>query len=399
MEGRIVNTQGDGHMPPTYDVIIVGLGGMGSAAAYHLAARGQRVLGLERFGPAHDRGSSHGGSRIYRQAYFEDPAYVPLLLRAHDLWQKLGVDSGRNVFTRTGGLMIGRENSLAFSGTLRSAREWGLDHEVLDAADIRRRFPTFAPGAEDVGFYESRAGVARPEATVAAHLDLARAHGAELRFEEPVRSWDADGPGGRAWVATGRGSYTADRLVVAPGAWAPRLLSGLGVEVTVERQVMHWFQPEGGTGPYVPDRHPVYIWEDPDGTQIYGFPALDGPDGGAKIAFFRKGAPSDPDTLDRRIHPEEIEDMAAYLRPRIPTLPGRHLRGAACMYSNTPDGHFVLARHPEHPRVTVACGFSGHGFKFVPVIGEIIADLVTEGTTGHPVALFDPRRVRVQPRR
>ncbi|WP_455351849.1 N-methyl-L-tryptophan oxidase [Streptomyces sp. SYSU K217416] len=381
-------------MPPSYDVIVVGLGGMGSAAAYHLAARGQRVLGLERFGPAHNLGSSHGGSRIYRQAYFEDPAYVPLLLRAHELWDKLGVDSGREVFTETGALMIGREDSLAFSGTLRSAQQWGLDHEVLDAAGIRRRFPTFNPAAEDVAFYERKAGLARPETTVAAHLDLAGALGAELHFEEPVVAWEAE-DSGRVWVATDRGSYTADRLVIAPGAWAPKLLSGLGVPVRIERQVMYWFQPEGGTGPFTSDRHPVYIWEDPDGTQIYGFPALDGPEGGAKVAFFRKGVPSDPDALDRRIHPEEITAMQEYLRPRIPTLPGRYLKAAACMYSNTPDEHFVLSQHPEHPQVTVACGFSGHGFKFVPVIGEILADLATEGSTEHPIALFDPRRVRV----
>ncbi|MEU8749498.1 N-methyl-L-tryptophan oxidase [Streptomyces chartreusis] len=379
----------------SHDVIVVGLGGMGSAAAYHLAARGRRVLGLERFGPAHNLGSSHGGSRIYRQAYFEDPAYVPLLLRAHELWEKLAADSGREVFTETGGLMIGREDSAAFAGTLRSAHQWGLDHEVLGAGDIRRRFPTFNPAPEDVAFYERRAGIALPEATVTAHLDLARAHGAELHFAETVLGWEADGPGGRARVVTDRGAYTADRLVIAPGAWAPTLLSGLGVSVSVERQVMYWFQPVGGTRPFRPDRHPVYIWEDPDGTQIYGFPSLDGPEGGAKVAFFRKGVPSDPDTLDRRIHRDEIAAMADHLRSRIPTLPGRFLKAAACMYANTPDEHFVLAPHPEHPQVTVACGFSGHGFKFVPVVGEILADLATEGTTEHPIALFDPRRARV----
>ncbi|GAA3783298.1 N-methyl-L-tryptophan oxidase [Streptomyces phyllanthi] len=382
-------------MPASYDVIVVGLGGMGSAAAYHLAARGRRVLGLERFGPAHNLGSSHGGSRIYRQAYFEDSAYVPLLLRAHELWEKLAVDSGREVFIETGGLMIGRESSAAFAGTLDSARRWDLDHEVLTAADIRRRFPTFRPAAEDVGFHERRAGVALPEATVTAHLELAQAHGAELHFAEGVLGWEADGPGRKAWVVTDRGAYTADRLVIAPGAWASKLLPDLGVNVTVERQVMYWFQPESGVGPFSADRHPVYIWEDPDGTRIYGFPALDGAEGGAKVAFFRKGVPSDPDSLDRRIHPDEITAMSEYLRTRIPTLPGSFLKAAACMYANTADEHFVVSQHPDHPRVTVACGFSGHGFKFVPVVGEILADLATEGTTKHSIALFDPRRVRV----
>lgn len=378
-------------MPPSYDVIVVGLGGMGSAAACHLAARGQRVLGLERFGPAHGLGSSHGGSRIYRQAYFEDPAYVPLLLRAHDLWTKLAADSGREVFTRTGGIMIGPEESQTFSGSLRSARQWGLDHEVLDAAAVRRRFPIFTPGPGDVALLEPRAGIARPEETVTAHLELAASHGADLRFEEPVTAWEAEGSGA-VRVVTPCGSYSAGQLVIAPGAWAPRLLSGLGVPVSVERQVMYWFQPDGGTGPFGADRNPVYVWEDPEGVQIYGFPAIDGPGGGAKVAFFRKGLPADPDTLDRQARPEEVAAMADQVRPRIPALPDRFLKAVACMYTTTPDEHFVIARHPGHPQVTVACGFSGHGFKFVPVVGEILADLAVDGRTAHPIALFDPRR-------
>jgi monomeric sarcosine oxidase len=380
----------------TYDVIVAGLGGMGSAAAAHLAARGQRVLGLERFGPAHDRGSSHGGSRIVRQSYFEDPAYVPLLVRAYELWNRLARDSGSDVLTLTGGIYLGRPDSGVVAGSLRAAREWNLPHEVLEAADIRRRFPTLAPGDGEVGLYEDAAGFARPEATVAAHLSLAGKAGAELRFGEPVLDWAAT-PDGGVRVSTRAGTYEAGRLVLCPGAWAPEVLADLGLPLVVERQVMYWFQPDGGVAPYTPDRHPIYIHEDAAGMQVYGFPAIDGPDGGAKVAFFRRGGPTTADALDREVHPQEVAVIAGHLRSVLPTLPGRFLHGTPCMYTTTPDEHFVIAVHPGHAQVSVACGFSGHGFKFVPVVGEILADLATEGTTRHPIGLFDPGRPALRP--
>ncbi|MFD7108283.1 N-methyl-L-tryptophan oxidase [Streptomyces celluloflavus] len=385
-------------MSPSYDVIVLGLGGMGSAAAHHLAARGARVLGLEKFGPVHQRGSSHGGSRITRQSYFEDPAYVPLLLRAHELYARLARDSGRRVATLCGGVMVGRPGSRTVAGALRSARTWDLPHEMLDAKEIRRRFPTLAPAADEVALYEARAGFVRPEHTVAAQLQLAGQSGAALHFQEPVTRWEAL-PGGRGVrVHTPDDTYTAGQLVICPGAWAPRLLAGLGVPFTIERQVMYWFAPDGGTAPYAPEQHPVYIWEDTAGVQIYGFPAIDGPEGGAKVAFFRKGTVCTPENIDRTVHEDEVRAMAAQAARLLPTLPGRFLSAATCMYSNTPDEHFVITRHPAHPdAVTVACGFSGHGFKFVPVVGEILADLALTGETGHPIELFDPGRLTAAP--
>jgi sarcosine oxidase len=371
----------------SYDVVVLGLGGMGSAAAAHLAARGQRVLGLERFGPAHALGSSHGGSRVIRQSYFEDPAYVPLLQRSYELWEQAERDSGTDLLTLTGGLYFGRPDSPTVAGSLLSARQWDLPHELLDAAEIRKRFPTLTPADDEVGLYEDAAGFVRPEASVAAHLDLAARRGAELRFEEPVTRWQATASGVR--VTTAAGSYEADRLVVCPGSWAPQVLAELGIPLVVERQVMYWFQPAGGVGPY--EDHPVWI-HGSDQLQAYGFPAVDGPDGGVKTAFFRHGAATTPETIDRTVHDEEVAFMAGHLEGLAPTLPGRFLRAAACMYTTTPDEHFVVAIHPAHHRVVVACGFSGHGFKFVPVIGEILADLATGGSTRHPIGLFDPRR-------
>lgn len=374
----------------SYDVVVVGLGGMGSAAAAHLADRGLRVLGLERFGPAHALGSSHGGSRIIRQSYFEGAAYVPLLRRAYELWAELEAESGADLMTLCGGLYLGRPTGRVVTGSLAAAREWDLPHELLTADRIRRRFPTLTPADDEVGVFEDAAGFVRPEASVSAHLTLAGRHGAELRFEEPVLSWTASSSG--VSVTTAAGTYSADRLVLCPGAWAPHLLADLGVPMTVERQVMHWFQPSAGVEPFLPDRHPVWLREAPDGMQPYGFPALDGPDGGVKVAFFRRGVVCTPETIDRSVASEEIDYMAARLREIVPTLPGRFLTAAACMYTTTPDEHFVIAPHPGVDRVVVACGFSGHGFKFVPVVGEILADLVVDGSTNHPIGLFDPAR-------
>jgi sarcosine oxidase len=374
-----------------YDVIVIGLGGMGSAAACRLAGRGLRVLGLDRHRPVHDQGSSHGGSRLTRQAYFEDPAYVPLLLRAAELWPEVEAASGRTIVHWTGGVMVGRPESRTVAGSLRSAREWDLPHELLDAAEIRRRFPTMTPEPDEVALYERGAGLVIPEESVAAHLELAARAGAELHHEEPVTGWRAE-PGRGVHVTTSRAAYTAGQLVICPGAWAPDLLAGLGVPFGIERQVQYWFAPAGGVAPFRAERHPVYLWEADGGRQFYGFPSFGDPAGGVKVAFFRGGQSCTPGTIDRTVAAAEVEAMRAFVAPRMPDLPGTFLRAATCMYTNTPDEHFVIARHPAHDQVVVACGFSGHGFKFVPVVGEIVADLVADGQTAHPIALFDPAR-------
>ena len=377
---------------PAHDVIVVGLGGMGSATVQHLAARGYRVLGLERFGPGHGHGASHGGSRITRQSYFEGPEYVPLLLRAYELFDRLARDSGQDVITLTGGVMVGRPESRTVAGALESARLHQLEHEVLDATELRRRFPTMAPAAGEVAVYEAKAGFVRPERTVLAQLELAVGYGADLHFGEPMESWRPD-TGGGVRVRTASGEYTAGQLVITPGPWAPDLLADLGVRFRVERQVQHWFRPRGGVEPFLAGRHPVYIWEPAGGSQIYGFPAIDGPDGGVKVAFFRRGTITTPDGLDTAVHSGEIAEMATAARRVLPDLPGEWLRGEPCLYTTTPDEHFVISRHPAHEAVTVACGFSGHGFKFVPVVGEIVADLATGGSTRHPIGLFHPSRL------
>ena len=380
----------------SYDVIVAGLGGMGSAAAYHLARRGQRVLGLERFGKAHDQGSSHGGSRIIRQAYFEDSSYVPLTLRAYELWEELERETGRELMTITGGLFIGPEGARTVTGSIESAKEWDLEYAVLDASDIRTRFPIFEPRDGVVALYEAKAGIVRPEMGVAAHLDAAEAKGAELRFEEPVFSWEASGSGEGVRVTTERNVYEAGRLVVSPGAWAPELLADLSLPLEVQRIVQFWFMPKGGVEQFRVGRVPIWIWETEDGLQLYSFPSHDDPEDGVKVAFFRVGPVCTPETIDRTIHDREVEHIRSYLREHVPALDGEFLRAKTCMYTNTPDEHFVISIHPDHPQVAIACGFSGHGYKFCGVVGEILADLATAGSTRHPIDSFSPTRLGIR---
>lgn len=361
-----------------FDVIVVGLGGMGCAAAAHASSRGKRVLGLEQFQPAHDQGSSHGRSRVIRLAYFEDPAYVPLLRRAYELWRILEEKTGRRVLQLTGGLMIGAPESDVFSGSLRSAREHDLAHEILDAAAIRRRFPALTPDAATVALFEKDAGIIFPEEAIRAHLDIATDNGAHVHFDERVETWEQKG--GHIVVRTSRGRYECERLILAPGAWARELFKIEWLPLEVEPQQLHWFEPLGGDAPFSPDRFPIYIWDLGDGVQFYGFPADD--EGRVKVAFFRS-----------KVKGEEA--MRAALQPCIPAIGGGVLvETVACKYTLTPDQHFVIGRHPEFEQVTIASPCSGHGYKFASVIGEILADLAIDGQTRHPVALFNPTRFR-----
>ena len=362
-----------------FDAMVIGLGGMGSAAAAHLASRGQRVLGLEQFQPAHNQGSSHGRSRVIRLAYFEDPAYVPLLRRAYELWRRLEIDTGRRLLQVTGGLMIGTPDSEVVSGSLRSAREHDLAHEMLDSAEIRRRFPPFTPRQETVAFYEKEAGSLFPEEAIRAHLDVAVDRGAHVHFDERVEDWRVT-TSGSVEVTTTRSRYEAGRLVIAPGSWAPQLFKLPWLPLEIEPQVLYWVEPSGGSAPYAADRFPIYIWDLGDGVQLYGFPA--DADGRVKVAFFRTRSGDEP-------------SLRAALAPCLPSLAsGRLVETASCKYTLTPDHHFVIGLHPEHEQVVIASPCSGHGYKFACVVGEILADLAIDGATRHPVSLFSPTRFR-----
>jgi sarcosine oxidase len=285
------------------------------------------------------------------------------------------------------------------AGSLASARAWDLPHELLETAEVRRRFPAFRVDDDTVALYEDRAGVVRPEQTVLEHLRRATAAGADLRFGQRVLGWTADSGGEGVTVATVTGEHRAASLVVSAGAWAPQLLPWLAPQLTVERQLLFWFTPDGGIDRFRAPDHPIFIWEHSATRQFYGFPAAGTAADGVKVSFFRNGRETDPDQLDRAVTPAEVEEMRDHLAARLPALAGTFVRGVACMYTNTPDQHFVIALHPDQPQVAVAAGFSGHGFKFVPLVGEVLADLVTERATAHPIGLFDPARFDLADRR
>jgi sarcosine oxidase len=368
-----------------FSVIIVGLGAMGSAVACHLARRGERVLGLDQFAPPHALGSSHGQTRIIREAYFEHPVYVPLVQRAYELWSELERQTGRSLFRETGGMMIGKPDGAVVAGAKRSAKEHSLQHEIFSAAEVRTRFPALQPTDEMIAVWEPRAGMLFPEACIEAHLTMARKHGADLRADEPVLNWAGDGDGVR--VVTSKAAYHAGQLVLTAGSWTQSLLRDLNLPLAIERQVQFWFEPKHRVW-FRPDNCPIHIWEHEPGRFFYGFPDLGG---GVKVARHHEGERVNADSINREVRPEEVEAMRSIVRQFLPEADGPLRSAVVCMYTNTPDGHFFIDRHPANPRVLIASPCSGHGFKFSSVIGEVMADLLTEGRTPFDLSLFRNR--------
>jgi sarcosine oxidase len=368
------------------EVIVAGLGAHGSSAAYHLASRGASVLGFDRFARGHTLGSSGGLSRIIRLSYYEHPDYVPLLGRAWTLWRELERAGGETLLTATGGLYAGDPHGELVAGALESARRHHLEHELLDAALLRERFPLFEWPDDWQGVFERQAGWLAPERSIETHLRLAERHGAALRFEEPIERWTSTPDGVR--VTTAVGTYEAEHLVIAAGAWMAQLAPALAPELSVERSVLFWFEPTA-------ERHafaelPVYIVQDTDRI-FYGFPYIEGQ--GVKVAGLHFGDRADPDTVDRTASASDEERVRAWLRRRMPLANGKRRDAKVCMYTNTPDAHFIVDRLAEDPNVVVASACSGHGFKFSSVIGEILADLVLKGETRHPIGFLSARRL------
>ena len=375
-------------MAPAYDVIVAGLGAMGSATAYHLSLAGLRVLGLDRFHPPHDRGSSHGRTRIIREAYFEHPLYVPLVQRAYDLWGKLEAAAGRRLFLQTGGLMIGPPDGVIVRGALLSASEHRLRHQLLPASELQARFPALQPDPAMVGVWEPRAGILFPELAIQSHLELAAKQGATLRFDESVTKWEPLGGGVR--VTTPQGAYEARRLLLSSGAWLAGLVPELNLRLAVERQAQFWFDPGAGDDRFDPGLCPFHIWEYAPPRFFYGFPNLGE---GVKVAFHHEGEPSDPDRVRRDVSSQEIETMRALLRRFMPQADGHLKSTAVCLYTNTPDEHFLLDYHPAHRQVLIASPCSGHGFKFSPVIGELAAGMLQDQSPHFDLGLFQIGRV------
>ena len=374
-------------MSESYDVIVIGMGGMGSAAAAHLAARGQRVLGLEQFGRLHKLGSSHGHSRIIREAYLEAPEYVPLVQRAYRLWRDLEAETGLELLTITGGLTIGAPGSQFVEGALASARLHDLPYELLDGRQAHERFPGLALGDELVAVHEPNAGYLRPEDCIDAHLIVASRQGADLHFDEGAAVWQADGDG--VVVRTGRGEYRSERLVIAPGPWAGQVLADLNLPLEVERIVNIHAEP-AQPDLYTADRFPVYLLEVPEG-EYYGFPALPGQ--GVKFGRHEGGEITTPQAVRREVEPAEAQALLDVLGRYLPGAAGKVMLTLTCIYTNTPDANFIIDLHPEHRNVAIACGFSGHGYKFASVVGEVLADLATESQSRHDIGFLSLARL------
>jgi sarcosine oxidase len=365
-----------------YDAIVIGLGAMGSATLYQLARRGARVLGIDRHAPPHALGSSHGDTRITRLAIGEGAHYTPLVKRAHAIWRELEKETRADLLTQCGELIISgaaRRSSIHvegfFQNTVEAARAHDIAHELLDAGEIRRRFPLFNVRDDEIGYFEPEAGFVRPERCMAAQLALAEHLGAKIHRNEIVETFEASSAG--VTVKTDRGAYCADKIVIAAGAWLPQLLGGdFAALLSVYRQVVHWFAIEGDARALAPECFPVFIWELSDWPRgIYGIPSTDG--ASLKVATEQYAATTAPDSVDRSVSPQEIAEMhARVVAPNIKGITSRSVKTTVCLYTVTPDAGFIIDHLPQSERVIVASCCSGHGFKHSPAIGEILADMV-----------------------
>ncbi|HEV7679370.1 MAG TPA: N-methyl-L-tryptophan oxidase [Candidatus Dormibacteraeota bacterium] len=374
-------------MQPAFDVAVIGLGAMGSATLWRLAARGARVVGVDRFDPPHDRGSSHGESRIIRTAYFEDPAYLPLLREAFPLWRSLEQESGAELLTMTGAAMIGRMGSEVIKGAQRTATVYGLPHRMFQGAEAARRFPQHRLRRDDVVFHEEQGGVLRPELSVAAALRAARDRGAQVMTGTVVHAVEPVDGGVR--ISVDGDIVVARSAVICAGAWTGRLVPELAPHLSVERQVNAWF-PVHDAGEFAAEGFAVFIREMNEDHYVYGVPA---PDGTVKLAVHHEGAPVDPDTVSRQVGEDDLAPLREHAGDWMLAMDPDPVRSIVCVYTNTPDEHFVVDTLPGAPQVTVVSACSGHGFKFAPVIGDIAADLALQRSTARDISRFSLQRL------
>jgi sarcosine oxidase len=369
-------------MPRNYDVIVVGVGAMGAAACWQLASRGVKVLGLEQFPLVHALGSSHGHTRMIRLAYYEHPDYVPLLHRAYALWDQLEAESGEKVLYRTGGIYMGPPDGHVVSGATRAARQHKLDHQLFSHAELAQAYPHFTLPEDFTGIHEPQAGFVLCEKAIAQFTRLALQNGATIHAHEPVRQIDF----ATKTVTTDQDAYRAKNLLLCGGPWSGKLLSDLKLNLVVTRQPLGWLWPSNPSN-FSLGQFPVWGIEQPDGSLAYGFPMLnDLP--GLKLARHAPGQPADADTVSRDATPSDRAEILSIAERYIPGAVGPLLALRICLYTNSPDGHFIIDRHPGCEGVYLACGFSGHGFKFASVIGQVLADLATTGQTPLPIGFL-----------
>lgn len=396
---------------PHYDAIVIGLGAIGAATLYQLAKRGARVLGMDRFNPPHDQGSSHGESRITRLAIGEGDEYVPLVQRSHDIWRELEALTGRNIMTTTGGLVLAPRDRLAahhgkadfVRRTIDCATRHGIAHEVLDAAEVRQRYPQFKLQGNELAYAERDSGFVRPEEAIAAQLQAARAFGAEIHTSETALGLQPLGNGERVQVDTALGSYSASQIVIAAGAWLPGFL-GQSLQSTwhkdfqVYRQTMYWFDAKPVAADFSPGRFPIFIWMfgDEQEDYMYGFPGTDASQPTLKVATEQYETTTTPAELQREVRPEEVEAMyRSRVAGRFPQISGAIVKASACMYTVTPDRNFVIDTLDGAPNITVASACSGHGFKHSAGIGQALAEKVLGLASQFDLSAFGRSRLQV----
>ena len=355
-------------MTRTYDIAVVGLGAVGSAALFHASARSVRTVGFDLLNPPHKMGSSHGGSRIIRRAYFEGAMYVPLLTRSYKLWRELEEKADRPLMHLNGCLTIGRSEARLLEGAYESAAAFGVSCELLDVAEVHRRFPAFQLRDDERALWEPEAGWLDPEECIRAHLDLAGNAGADIRRNDPVLSWGASGTG--LHIETEGGTYNVDRIIMCAGGWIKSLLSDMDVPLHIERQVNAWFRPDVADDRFTPERCPVCVWEYAPDDVLYGFPDIGG---GVKTGLHHSGDKVDhPDELDRHVHESDVERLRRHTNRLMPHACGNVTATTTCFYTNTPDEHYLIDRHPGLDRVVFASACSGHGFKASSAVGEAL---------------------------
>jgi len=378
-------------MSAQYDVIVIGLGAMGSATVYQLSRRGRRVLGLEQYDIPHSRGSSHGFSRVIRLAYYEHPAYVPLLFRAYELWRELETLSGVPLLHITGSIDAGTSESQIFLGSQQACHVHGIAHEVLTSNELSHRFPAYRLPPEIMAVFQPEGGFLAPELCIVSHIRLAQANGAEIRAREQVLDWSP--VGNRVRVRTDREVYEANRLVITAGAWAAKLVPSIAMLATPERQVLAWFQPSH-PDLFAPSKFPVFNLVVEEG-RYYGLPIFDVP--GFKVGKYHHLSEAiDPDNPDFECRPADEKLLRDFVVRYFPDAAGPTMGLRACMFTNSPDKRFILDLHPEFPQVAIASPCSGHGFKFSCVVGEIMADLVERGDTNHDISIHRLARFKTR---
>jgi len=374
----------------TFDIIVIGLGAHGSSALYHLSKTGQKVLGIDRYMPPHDHGSSHGQSRIIRQAYHENPVYVPFVKAAYTLWEEIERETGEKLLIETGGLLLGAKDSSVVTGARLSADKHAIEYDYLDAGEVRGRFPAFRPAEDTVAVWEKRAGILFPEECIRTHLKGAMANGASVRCDETVLAINAQAGGRVVEVRTSQGSYMAAKVIVSAGAWVGALLPELRLPLVIERQVVCWFGDKTPRvdSPLLPGSMPVYIWEYLPGKLFYGFPDLGQ---GIKIGRHHAGRHILPDELRPDASAEEISQIEAIAGMYLDIQPVFH-SSSVCMYTNTPDENFILDVYPGCERIFVASPCSGHGFKFSSVIGKMLSEWGCDRPIGFDLRPFSIAR-------